>query len=57
MSVAACKCGRLIDTDADPESYYFETPEGQEIELEQPMCGSCKDEKFAQLENKEKDRL
>jgi len=50
MSMASCKCGHPIDTDENPESYYFEGPDGKEIELEKPMCDSCKDEKFAQLE-------
>lgn len=50
MSIASCKCGHLIDTDANPESYYFEGPDGKEIALDEPMCDGCKEIKYEEAE-------
>lgn len=41
MSMAACKCGALIDTDADPECYYMDFEDAEP--MDNPLCQSCKD--------------
>ena len=43
MACMFCKCGALINLDDQPEAWYAEI-EGEETELEQPMCAGCKDE-------------
>lgn len=43
MSLAMCDCGALIDTDAEPEAFYNIDENGDEIEIDQPLCSSCRD--------------
>lgn len=42
MSMAACKCGALIDTDADPECYYLNFEDDEP--MDGPLCQSCKEQ-------------
>lgn len=52
MCMACCKgCGYPINTDDNPEAYYMETPRGKEIELDNPLCESCKEDLFARMED------
>ncbi len=41
MSMALCKCGSLIDTDAEPECYYLNCED--EEPMDSPLCRSCKE--------------
>lgn len=55
MSMMCCKkCACPIDTDANPEAFYFQPPVGPEIELDYVLCDGCKDDKYIQLENAQK---
>lgn len=41
MSMALCKCGALIDTDADPECFYLHFED--EKPMDAPLCPDCKE--------------
>lgn len=55
MSMMCCKdCGSPVDTDDNPESFYFQPPTGKEIDLGYVLCDGCKDDRYCQLENTQK---
>lgn len=43
MSLALCDCGALIDTDDEPEAFYLIDENGNETEIDDPLCSSCRD--------------
>lgn len=43
MSIEACRCGVLIDTDQDAEAYVIETNSGEDINLSYALCQNCRD--------------
>lgn len=44
MSMALCSnCGCLIDTDAEPEAFYRVDEDGNETELDNPECVTCRE--------------
>ena len=53
MCMMCCgKCGSLINTDDNPESFYMDTPDGKEIELDNPLCDDCKEQACLVMEDK-----
>lgn len=44
MSMAFCKCGNLIDTDEDVNCYLLIDEEGNETELLEATCYSCRED-------------
>jgi len=42
MCMMCCgKCGWVINTDDNPESFYLVTSDDKEITLDEPLCPSC----------------
>lgn len=55
MSMDKCKiCYQLVDTDADPECYYLNLPNGKQRELDYCLCVDCKEQQETILENQSK---
>lgn len=52
MSMDRCqRCSELVDTDAEPECYIQELPDGSEIELDGCRCESCRSRHYDNVEH------